>query len=71
MPLLLLLLLLCVECERECNEQPRVCVCVRGLARVMGDPAASVRLEYVETQSKHSVAFTEWPGITSVPRGLL
>lgn len=51
-PQIPLLLLLCAESEHECNEQP--CVYVRGLAHVMGDPAASVRLEYVETQSKHS-----------------
>lgn len=47
-----LLLLLRAKCERECKDQPRVHV--RGLAGVMGGPAAFVRLGYVETQSKPS-----------------
>lgn len=47
-----LLLLPYVQSEHQCDEQPRAYV--RELAHVMADPAASVRLEYVETQSKHS-----------------
>lgn len=46
--MLLLPMLLCGECEHECNER---LPCILKVCLVVKGPAAFVRLQYAETQS--------------------